>query len=90
MPYEGHHIVVFLDRILDARPELSTPLLAHVLAHEITHILQGTSFHSAEGMMKVLWDHNDFAVMKIRPLAFTETDLRLIREGLARYGEGCR
>jgi hypothetical protein len=35
--------------------------------------------------MKARWDHNDFAVMKHRPLTFTETDLQLIREGLDRY-----
>jgi hypothetical protein len=39
--------------------------------------------------MKAQWDHNDYAVMKLHPLAFTETDLRLIRDGLARHGQGC-
>jgi hypothetical protein len=89
LPDEGRHIVVLCDRILSASPELSTPLLAHVIAHEITHLLQGSSHHSAEGIMKTQWDHNDYAVMKLHPLAFTETDLRLIRDGLARHGQGC-
>ena len=64
---------------------LSNSLLAHVIAHEITHILQGTPRHSTEGIMKGRWVHNDLAVMKHRPLTFTEPDLQLIRKGLDRY-----
>ena len=87
LPNEYRHVVVLCDRILSANPDLSTSLLAHVIAHEITHILQGTLHHSREGIMKARWDHNDFAVMKHRPLTFTETDLQLIREGLDRYAK---
>ena len=85
LPNEDRHVVVLCDRILSASPDLSTSLLAHVIAHEMTHILQGTLHHSREGVMKARWDHNDFAMMKHRPLPFTETDLQLIREGLDRY-----
>ena len=85
LPNEDRHVVVLCDRILSASPDLSTPLLAHVIAHEMAHILQGTLHHSREGVMKARWDHNDFAVMKHRPLTFTETDLQMIREGLDRY-----
>ena len=85
LPNEDRHVVVLCDRILSASPDLSTSLLAHVIAHEMTHILQGTLHHSRDGVMKARWDHNDFAVMKHRPLTFTETDLQLIRQGLDRY-----
>ena len=85
LPNEDRHVVVLCDRILSASPDLSTSLLAHVIAHEMTHILQGTPRHSREGIMKARWDHNDFAAMKHRSLTFTETDLQLIREGVDRY-----
>ena len=85
LPNEDRHVVVLCDRILSASPDLSTSLLAHVIAHEMTHILQGTPRHSKEGIMKARWDHNDFAAMKHRPLTFTETDLQLIREGVDQY-----
>jgi hypothetical protein len=55
-----------------------------VLAHEITHILQGISRHSASGVMKARWTINDFAGMSIHPLRFEEEDVDLIYEGLAR------
>jgi hypothetical protein len=56
--------------------------LAHVLAHEITHILQGVSRHSESGVMKATWDQRDFEKMAWKPLTFTERDVMLIHFGL--------
>jgi len=63
---------------------LTTNLLAHVLVHEITHILQGTCRHSDTGIMKARWTHQDYMEMGQKPLSFTEEDLQLIRTGLAK------
>jgi hypothetical protein len=41
LPYEGTHIVVFLDRVMNMAPSTSGCLLGYTLAHEITHILEG-------------------------------------------------
>src|SRR5260370_16179296 len=41
LPYEGVHIQVFYDRIEIADPRLLPSLLANVIVHEISHILQG-------------------------------------------------
>lgn len=57
-------------------------LLAHVMAHEITHMLQGVSRHSLTGVMKPRWDRNDYSQMAWRPLAFTEGDIALIQLGM--------
>jgi hypothetical protein len=51
-PYEGARIAVFLDRVENLNPEGGPHLLAHVLVHEITHILEGINRHSATGIMK--------------------------------------
>jgi hypothetical protein len=80
---EGVHIEVFLDRISTFPSDLQTLLLAHVLVHEITHILQGISRHSATGMMKAQWDSDDYYEMRSHPLRFTPEDIRLIHAGLA-------
>jgi hypothetical protein len=83
LPYEGTHIVVFYDRIRSAvEPVAVACLLAHVLAHEITHILQGVNRHSASGVMKAHWEPDDFRKMKRRLLSFTEEDVTLIHRGL--------
>jgi hypothetical protein len=83
-PYEGVHIDVFYDRVRAATgPELTPNVLAHVLVHEITHILQGSCRHSDTGVMKAHWNHEDYIEMRMKPLSFTEEDILLIRAGLA-------
>ena len=84
---EGVHISVFYDRVRSARAGLSPAqvgqVLAHVLVHEITHILQGVSRHSDSGIMKANWSGKDYLAMLWEPLSFTPGDLVLIRAGLA-------
>jgi hypothetical protein len=84
-PYEGTNILLLYDRIAEIPCRRQIPyVLGHVLAHEITHILQGISRHSASGVMKARWTINDLAGMSIHPLRFEEEDVDLIYQGLAR------
>jgi hypothetical protein len=56
LPYEGTHIVVFLDRIEQRRaPQQTALVLGYVIAHEITHMLEGVCRHSDTGLMKAKW-----------------------------------
>jgi len=83
LPYEGTHIVVFYDRVLArAGRGAEFRLLAYVLVHEITHILQGTDVHSDTGIMKAQWDCQDHFDMRRNRLGFTKTDVERIYEGL--------
>jgi hypothetical protein len=83
LPYEGTHIVVFYDRVQRgvARQDVQV-LLAHVLVHEITHIVEGVSRHSASGVMKARWSRADVTEMLCKPLGFAEEDVTLIHDGL--------
>ena len=83
LPYEGVHIQVFYDRIAQSDPELLPHLLALVVVHEVTHILQGIDRHSAGGIMKAQWSLYDFTLMKRDQLRFTDLDAELIHDGLA-------
>jgi hypothetical protein len=84
LPYEGTHIVIFYDRVQRAvRPADVACLLAHVLVHEITHILQGIQRHSDQGVMKAAWDGSDYVAMTWQPLVFASEDINLIHRGLA-------
>lgn len=85
LPYEGEHIVVFYDRLQRTYSGSVATLLAYVIAHEMTHILQGISRHSEKGIMKAQWNQEDIANMKLHLLTFTETDLQIIRHGVAGY-----
>ena len=60
-------------------------LLGHVIAHEITHVLQRVRRHSDSGLMKAHWDWRDYAEMEQHPLPFTEQDIQLIQLGLASW-----
>lgn len=81
-PFEGVHVRIFYDRLSVARwlcpPAL---LLAHVLAHEIGHILQGSDQHSGSGVMKSCWDPFDYPKMARHPLPFSELDIEMIYRG---------
>jgi hypothetical protein len=64
-------------------------LLAHVLVHEITHVLQGIGRHSREGVMQAFWNSNDFSQMARQPLPFTTEDVELIQLGWPRRMSAC-
>lgn len=84
LPYEGVHIQVFYDRISDTfNKSMLEIVLAHVLVHEITHILEGISRHSEHGVMKAKWYTDDLFRMKKGPLEFAPEDVALISRGLA-------
>lgn len=83
LPYEGVHIQVFYDRIAGADPELVPSLMANVMVHEITHILQGIDRHSTAGIMKAVWTSADYTLMKQSQLRFTALDVEMIQGGLA-------
>lgn len=82
-PYEGAHIEVFYDRISRWDPALVPSVLAHVLVHEITHVVQGINRHSAQGIMKAHWNEADYFHMRRKPLGFADADVDLIYRGLA-------
>lgn len=87
-PYEGVHLTVFWDRIQKSHPGSAGVVLAHVLVHEITHILQGIDRHSDSGVMKACWTGEDYKDMTWRPLPFASEDVQLIQHGMAKRNGG--
>ena len=84
----GTCIHVFLNRIAEGRDrEFEVILLAHVLAHEITHVLERTCRHSADGVMKAHWDLPDYERMKSHSLYFATEDVASIHLGIARRAQ---
>ena len=82
-PFEGTRIEIFYDRIYLFSRAAVPVVMAHVLAHEIGHILQGQNRHSDSGVMKARWDGADYSQMVWKGLSFTPTDIELIRSGMA-------
>ena len=86
LPYEGTHIVVFWDRVQDTIDRSHwSELLAHVFAHEITHILERINRHSGSGIMQAHWSAAEITNLAHRPLRFAPEDMDLIYRGLAQY-----
>ena len=82
-PFGDAYVRVFYGRIQrSVSPETEPYKLGHVLAHEITHVLEGTNFHAVSGVMKAVWDFGECRRMTVHPLMFTATDILLIRQGL--------
>jgi hypothetical protein len=81
---EGVAINVMYDRIrwVARRSSREAPILAHVLAHEIGHVLQGTNGHAQTGVMKAHWNGQDYDAMEKKPLEFTSLDVEMIKDGL--------
>lgn len=80
LPFEGVHIRIFWDRMRFER--CPQRLLAHVMVHEITHILQGVARHSAEGIMHDRWTDHERFTLEHRSLGFTAEDVDLIYRGV--------
>ncbi len=83
--FEGVHIKVFWDRVqntVNGGSRLRTSLLAHVMAHEIVHILEGINRHSETGLMKASWTRTEIEEMSVRSLSLAPEDIRLIHNGL--------
>jgi hypothetical protein len=75
-------VTVLYDRILfatDRAPKVRTALLAHVLAHEIGHLLMRTDGHSPTGLMKAHWSAADCTRIAHRPFTFLPADADMIR-----------
>jgi hypothetical protein len=80
-------IHVFVDRVNAMVPALDrAALLGHVLAHEITHILEGVARHSDAGVMKAHWEARELRELGRRPLRFQLVDQALIHAGLIHAG----
>jgi hypothetical protein len=82
-PLEGRQAVVFLDRVTSTvTPDRVAVLLGYVIAHEVTHVLEGEATrHSATGVMRERWSVEDMRMMGWGALSFTAEDVQRIRYG---------
>jgi hypothetical protein len=82
----GTRIEILYNRVREAGPASLRPfILAHVLVHEITHVLEGEHRHADTGVMKAHWDPADFRQMDTSPLPFAAEDIHLIQDWAERH-----
>ena len=90
LPYQpsGIRVHILIDRVLRGAPrEHAGFLLGHVIAHEITHMLEQNDRHSIEGLMKPQWDARECLRMASHSLAFDATDAELVLTSLEKARE---
>jgi hypothetical protein len=82
---------VFYDRVqefaeskADRRFHFAGPyiVLAHVIAHEIGHLLIPGEAHTANGIMRARWKYSDWVRASHGSLLFPPDQVRIIRNGL--------
>jgi hypothetical protein len=55
-------------------------LLGHALAHEVGHLLLGPNSHTATGVMRPQWHHQDLQTIARAHLFFTDQQARRVRD----------
>jgi hypothetical protein len=86
----GYFVYVFYDRIqvLAQRRRLGHALLADVMAHEIGHLLLGSTSHSASGIMCAHWNNEELRNFSEGAMSFVPAQSRIMRDRLrVRQGE---
>lgn len=87
-PFAGRdrEILVLWPRISRQQSDAES-VLAHVMAHEVSHVLEGDNWHAKAGIMKGFWTTADLIRMSHKGLPFTPEDAQRIRAGVKRLRE---
>jgi hypothetical protein len=59
------------------------PVLGHVMAHEIAHLLLGTNSHATEGIMRAQWQRDELSSASRGELLFTSGQSQVMRQRLS-------
>ena len=77
---------VFADRVVTLAAQAGIPpalLLGRAIAHEIGHLLIGSTDHARLGLMRAFWSHRELMQTNGPEWAFLEKETRAIRSSLA-------
>jgi len=85
-PNQGYYVGVFYHRVeaLALRDHIRAgPLLGHVIAHEIGHLLLWGGGHAADGIMKFPWRRKDLGLLQRGMLLFHLRQRKIIMGNVA-------
>jgi len=78
----GFYASIFYDNVKDcaAYEHLDlAPLLGHVIAHELGHLLLGTDSHSGQGLMSASWTNKHLQATERRALTFSSSEVQRLQ-----------
>jgi hypothetical protein len=61
----------------------ASPLLGHVIAHELGHLLLGSTTHSRTGLMRARWTVTELRQNMLREWMFSRAETALLHDSLA-------
>jgi len=82
----GCYATVYVDRVLALTQRLGIeagPVLGRAIAHEIGHLLLGTTRHANTGLMRKLWSLTELQRNEADDWIFLEREVVVIREAVA-------
>jgi hypothetical protein len=83
----GAHVLIFYDRIETLTQLMNTAadvILGHALAHEIAHVLLGSSEHTTGGLMEARWTPASWRLASAGLMGFRREEIGLLRAGSRR------
>ena len=85
----GYMAYIFYHRVAElcGRQYPKAPVLGHMIAHELGHLLLGLSSHSRAGIMRVPWRSNDLQIACQDGMRFTKQQSNRIRANVQRRFE---
>jgi len=84
----GAHVTIFSDRVeaLARSGNAAGPvILGHALAHEIGHVLLGSSAHTTGGLMQARWNAASWHLASAGLLAFGPAEVARLGTGVAQF-----
>ena len=81
----GSLATIYVDRVARFARDSGTQagvLLGRAIAHEIGHLLLGTTAHTRTGLMRAVWSSDALQRSNAADWLFTPSDARAMRDGL--------
>lgn len=84
----GAHVVILYDRVEEATRNWNVPdsvVLGHAMAHELGHVLLGSSEHTSGGLMKGYWTAATWRLASAGLITFDDAEIKRIKAALPAF-----
>jgi hypothetical protein len=86
--HRGAHVVIFCDRVEALTQRVNTAayvILGHAMAHELEHVVLGSTEHTSGGLMQARWTPASWRLASAGLMAFGCAEIKRMRAGLSKF-----
>jgi hypothetical protein len=86
--HRGAHVLIFYDRVEALAQRVNAAIyviLGHAMAHELGHVLLGSSEHTSGGLMQARWTPTSWRLASAGLVVFDRAEITRIRTGLSKF-----